>query len=150
MHAKFVLVGLFVVEWTKLFTLPSYDILHKLTSCENKHNYIFVSILFSEVRKKLSKFTDQYFKPRSLHSHLDQVSSVGFQMDDLLRQMVGHVHHGRIQRGGGGRGPDPRPPEKSQKYMFLSNTGPDPLKNHKATKPAFNVGPSSAHQRNAI
>ena len=24
---------------------------------------------------------------------------------------------------------------------FLSNTGPDPLKNHKATKPAFNVGP---------
>ena len=23
---------------------------------------------------------------------------------------------------------------------FLSNTGPDPLKNHKATKPAFNVG----------
>ena len=24
------------------------------------------------------------------------------------------------------------------------------VKNHKATKPAFNVGPSSAHQRNAI
>ena len=23
---------------------------------------------------------------------------------------------------------------------FLSNTGPDPLKNHKATKPAFTVG----------
>ena len=34
--------------------------------------------------------------------------------------------------------------------VFLSNTGPDPLKNHKATKPAFNVGPSWAHQRNAI
>ena len=33
---------------------------------------------------------------------------------------------------------------------FLSNTGPDPLKNHKATKPAFNVGPPSARQRNAI
>ena len=33
---------------------------------------------------------------------------------------------------------------------FLSNTGPDPLKNHKATKLAFNVGPSSARQRNAI
>ena len=33
---------------------------------------------------------------------------------------------------------------------FLSNTGPDPLKNHKATNPAFNVGPSSARQRNAI
>ena len=33
---------------------------------------------------------------------------------------------------------------------FLSNTGPDPLKNHKATRPAFNVGLSSARQRNAI
>ena len=33
---------------------------------------------------------------------------------------------------------------------FLNNTGPDPLKNHKATKPAFNVGPLSAHQRNTI
>ena len=27
---------------------------------------------------------------------------------------------------------------------FLSNTGPDPLKNLKATKLAFNVGPSLA------
>ena len=43
-------------------------------------------------------------------------------------------------------------PLKNQKknIWFLSNIGPDPLKNHKATKPAFNVGPSSARQRNAI
>ena len=27
---------------------------------------------------------------------------------------------------------------------FLSNTGPDPLKNHKATKPLCNVGPIMA------
>ena len=33
---------------------------------------------------------------------------------------------------------------------FLSDTGPDPLKDHKATKLAVNVGPSSALQRNAI
>ena len=33
---------------------------------------------------------------------------------------------------------------------FLSNTGQYPLKNQKATKPAFSVGPSSAHQPNAI
>ena len=45
---------------------------------------------------------------------------------------------------GGAGGPDP--PEKSQKIGFLSNTGPDLLKNHKATKPAFNVGPLSARQ----
>ena len=42
------------------------------------------------------------------------------------------------------------PPEKSQNIGFRSNTGPDSLKNHKAFKPAFNDGPSSACQRNAI
>ena len=46
-------------------------------------------------------------------------------------------------------GPD-YTPEKSQLYRVLSNTGMDPLNNHKATKPAFNVGPSLARQRNAI
>ena len=49
-------------------------------------------------------------------------------------------------RGAGGSDP----PGKSQKYSGFSNTGPDPLENHKATKPAFNVGPSSTRQRNAI
>ena len=29
-------------------------------------------------------------------------------------------------------------------------TGPDPLKSHKSTKPAFNVWSSSARKRNAI
>ena len=33
-------------------------------------------------------------------------------------------------------------PEKSQTIGFRRNTGPDPLKNLKATKPAFNNGPS--------
>ena len=36
------------------------------------------------------------------------------------------------------------PTEQSQNIGFLSNDGPGLLKNHKATKPAFNVGPSSA------
>ena len=40
--------------------------------------------------------------------------------------------------GTGGSGP----PENHKKLGFLNNTGPDPLKNHKATKPEFNVGPS--------
>ena len=59
--------------------------------------------------------------------------------------------HVRIQRGG--QGPDPPPPSPLKKYTnirFLSNTGQDPLKNHKATKPAFNVYQLSACQRNAI
>ena len=47
-------------------------------------------------------------------------------------------------RGGGGTGCRDPPPLKNHKNIgFLSNTGPDLLKIHKATKPAFNVGPSS-------
>ena len=60
----------------------------------------------------------------------------------------------RIQARGGGGGEGvrtPPPPLKNHKNIwFLCNTCLDPLKNHKATKPAFNVGPSSSKQRNTI
>ena len=49
-----------------------------------------------------------------------------------------------------GPDPPPPPPENHKNIGFLSNTGPDPIKIHKATKPAFNVRPSSARQRDAI
>ena len=39
---------------------------------------------------------------------------------------------------------------ESQNIGFLSNSGPDPQKNYKATEPAFNVGPSSARHLNGI
>ena len=40
---------------------------------------------------------------------------------------------------------------KNHKHIgFLSNTGPDPLKNEEATKPAFNDEPSSARPPTAI
>ena len=57
-----------------------------------------------------------------------------------------------IMRGfrGGQGGPDPPPLKNHKNIGFLCNTGPDTLKNHKANKPAFNVRPSSARQRNAI
>ena len=42
--------------------------------------------------------------------------------------------HARIQRGGAG-GPDPPPLKNHKNIGILSNTGPDPLKKHKATKP---------------
>ena len=46
--------------------------------------------------------------------------------------------------------PPPPPPKKPQKYrVFLQYWSGSP-ENHKATKPVFNVGPSSARQRNAI
>ena len=57
------------------------------------------------------------------------------------------IFHVRIQRGDRGVRTPP-PPEKPQNIGFLGNTGPGPLKNHKAAKPAFNVGPSSARLRN--
>ena len=57
--------------------------------------------------------------------------------------------HARIQRGGGTENSD-KSLKNHKNIGFLSNTGPDPLKNYKAAKPAFNVGPSSARQRNAI
>ena len=47
--------------------------------------------------------------------------------------------------------PEGGPTLKNHKNTgFLSNTGLDPLKNHKATKPEFNFGPPSACQGNAI
>ena len=56
-------------------------------------------------------------------------------------------YHVRIQRGDRGSGP----PLKNHKNIgFLSNSGPDPLKNYEATEPAFNGGPSLAHKGNAI
>ena len=62
-----------------------------------------------------------------------------------LPALKGHTPCADPERGVG-RGQDHPPPLKNHKG-FLSNTGPDPIENHKATKPAFNVEPSSAHQR---
>ena len=63
---------------------------------------------------------------------------------DPLTEISGSRHvlcHVRTQRGGQG-GPDPLKDHKS--IGFLSNTGL--LKIYKATKSAFNVGPTSARQ----
>ena len=58
----------------------------------------------------------------------------------------------QIQRGvGRGSGPPP-PSKKSQQYRVSEQYCPDPLKIHKATKPAFNVGPPSRvkHHLNGV
>ena len=61
------------------------------------------------------------------------------------------IYHTCADPEGGQGGPDPPPSLKDYKNIgFLSNTGLDPLKNHKATKLAFNIVPSSASQQNAI
>ena len=64
-------------------------------------------------------------------------------------QRSSHYKHGRIQRGEQA-GPDTPPWKITKNIGFLSNTGLGPLKNHKNTKPAFNVGSSSICQRNAF
>ena len=46
--------------------------------------------------------------------------------------------------GGGGGDWTPPPLKNLNNVGVFSNTSPDPLKDHKATKPAFNIGPPSA------
>ena len=67
-----------------------------------------------------------------------------YLFDSKLYRLLAGIPYGhvRIQRGGD-RGSEPPPPhEKSQNLGFLSNTGLDRLKTHKATKPEFNVTPA--------
>ena len=65
----------------------------------------------------------------------------------LSHGVMGLSIHGHRRKD---RGSGPPPLKNHKNIGFLSYTGPDPLKNHKANKPAFNLGPSSACQRNAI
>ena len=52
--------------------------------------------------------------------------------------------------GGGGQGIRIPPLENHKAIGFLNKSGPNPLENYKATKPAFKAGSASARQRNAI
>ena len=72
--------------------------------------------------------------------HMLEMSSIRVKFSGLL------IIHARFQRGGGGCGPM----GNHNTIGFLSNTGSEPTKTCKATKSAFNVGPQSASQRNAI
>ena len=81
--------------------------------------------------------------------------SIWFDIETLDARKEGSLMglcYRRLNTMRGSRGVDrgSGPPEKSQNYSFFSNSGPDSLKNHKATKPAFNVGPSLARKRNVI
>ena len=122
----------------------------------------FIAFRKNKIISKISEFT-VFLMIRSITLFfLIIVLSVAWLIDTVGLKPVYLTAfiHGRIQRGGTG-GPDsptpppppPPPPPKNHKNIgFLCNSGPDPLKNHKATnlKPAFNVRPSSARQPNAI
>ena len=61
----------------------------------------------------------------------------------ILKQTQETTTRADSEAGGGGRQRFiDSPPLKNHKNIgFLSNKGPDSLKNYKATKPALNVGP---------
>ena len=78
------------------------------------------------------------------HVQIQMVKMVQVQMLIWFSRILKEINHALIKRDEG-EGPDP-PPEKLQNIWFLINTGPDPLKNHKAKKPAINVGPPLARE----
>ena len=57
------------------------------------------------------------------------------------------MHRSRGRTGSAASTPHP---ENRKAIGFLSNNSADPLENHKANEPEFNVGPSSSHQQNFI
>ena len=72
------------------------------------------------------------------------------QVHNIATKQKVQILHARIQRWWGNRGFGLPPLKNHRKLGFLSNTGPELLKNHKATKSAFNVGPTSAFRYRAI
>ena len=89
-------------------------------------------------KKKLNIQTDQLFYTDNFISFLS--------VKDWFEVVARFMCEFRV----GEQGFNP-PPENYKHFIgFLSNSGPDPLKNYKATEPASNVGPPSARQRNAI
>ena len=106
-----------------------------------KHQYaikmlIRIDIQNSKQHKLYCSIRGMNFNKHSQLYHLNCLTIVQAGYDFIFCGL------NQIQRGwGGGSGP----PLKITKYIeFLSNTEPDSLKNHKAAKPAFNFGPSSA------
>ena len=64
-------------------------------------------------------------------STADSKLILSFVTSFMFLNLCDFLHYVRIQRGDRG-------------VRCPSTTGPGPLKNHKATKPAFNFGPLSA------
>ena len=83
--------------------------------------------------------------PCARHVILYLVLVLPRKQPDLTENFLTGMGGSRGGGGGGGQGVRTNP-ERSQKIGFLSNTGPDPLKNRKATRPEFNVRPSSGRQ----
>ena len=91
--------------------------------------------------------------PCILMALLNNSTSSKYSLSPQMSRWKSNVETYAFQVIPGSRGGEkgvrkPTPLENRQATGFLSNTGPDPLKNHKTTKPAFTFTPSSACQRN--
>ena len=97
---------------------------------------------------ELSELTNDEFQKEHASLSLESTQSdahdkMGFQYISISVDIRSGPMRG--SRGETGSGP---PPLKNHKNIeFLSYTGQDPLKFSKTTKPAFNVGSSSARQQ---
>ena len=78
-----------------------------------------------------------YMYPSDLNGWALQLIEHVFKTASVTPSASG-LPHDWIMRGTGGS--DPPPLENYKAIGFLTNIGPDPLGNHKTTKPAFNVG----------
>ena len=95
-----------------------------------------------EIQKEhasLSLYLSIYRKYAKCRTKADAHDKMGFQYISISVDIV--RSHARIHRGDRGSGPPPH--LKNHKNIeFLSNTGPDPLKFSKTTKPAYHQNAS--------
>ena len=154
-------------EWHQLNssrTMPTQqESTKKKTLKSSARSFWFSTGLYQSIVKKIAKewstwHTDKLCNnlsvcqiDRPLAIFCEESSSVTHK---LYYDITGSMDMRRSRGGQGVRTPDPPPPPPPKNHKnigVLSNTGLDLLKITKlVTKPAFNVGPSSRRQRNAI
>ena len=85
---------------------------------------------------------------KKVYSSLFAILPARVQLRPDFKRTGAAVWQARIQRGGGGAR-DPDALESYKNLGFHSNTDPDPLENHKATKPAIIGPPAKRHLNGA-
>ena len=97
-----------------------------------------------------SQSMDPTCDPHSKREQTTKNESTTIESSPLIGPQLKSLGHARIEGRGGAGGLDPPPMKNHKNIGFPRKTGPDPLKNYKATKPAFNVGPSFARSLNGV
>ena len=130
-------------------TLSFKTVYHNLIRQGVAQNSIFISPIFMimVIAKRVCSVYSITIKV--IESLLNEQNMKHVQFCPCFMFLSFPIKHGRIQRGRQGvRTP---PPLKNHRNIgFPSNIYPNPLKIHKATKPACNAGPSWGRQRSAI